>query len=167
MYTGLICCLGADWLKRASCGRGKTRHRCVRRTYPFQFSSASSPTRSLRSVAGAAASGICSLMVGQHRCRMVKGGRRAATTHPLNLISGQCAATERCRTEPDRSCRVVRQWVNPHLHGVCVVAAPSHPPCQLQTGNCDQGLLNQSNRATYGFVATHQVPAVDETLSRQ
>ncbi|HFO0130656.1 TPA: hypothetical protein ACHH6L_005056 [Escherichia coli] len=38
-------------------------HQCVRAQCGFRFSSASSPTRSLRSVAGAAASGVTSRML--------------------------------------------------------------------------------------------------------
>ncbi|MCD4231299.1 hypothetical protein KX394_24580, partial [Escherichia coli] len=40
-----------------------TPHQCVRAQCNFRFSSASSPTRSLRSVVGAAASGIISRML--------------------------------------------------------------------------------------------------------
>ncbi|MCT6497306.1 hypothetical protein, partial [Escherichia coli] len=43
--------------------RPDTPHQCVRAQCGFRFSSASSPTRSLRSVAGAAASGITSRML--------------------------------------------------------------------------------------------------------
>ncbi|EBU7230189.1 hypothetical protein EWE36_24735, partial [Salmonella enterica subsp. enterica serovar Kedougou] len=38
-------------------------HQCVRAQCGFRFTSASSPTRSLRSVAGAAASGVISLSI--------------------------------------------------------------------------------------------------------
>ncbi|MCM2723491.1 hypothetical protein, partial [Escherichia coli] len=43
--------------------RPDTPHQCVRAQCGFRFSSASSPTRSLRSVAGAAASGVTSRML--------------------------------------------------------------------------------------------------------
>ena len=43
--------------------RPDTPHQCVRAQCGFRFSSASSPTRSLRSVAGAAASGVISLSI--------------------------------------------------------------------------------------------------------
>ena len=45
-----------------------TPHQCVSAQCNFRFSSASSPTRSLRSVAGAAASGIISRMLSVIRC---------------------------------------------------------------------------------------------------
>ncbi|MCV5861914.1 hypothetical protein OFN36_22975, partial [Escherichia coli] len=47
--------------------RPDTPHQCVRAQCGFRFSSASSPTRSLRSVAGAAASGGITLVVMQIR----------------------------------------------------------------------------------------------------
>ncbi len=43
--------------------RPDTPHQCVRAQCGFRFTSASSPTRSLRSVAGAAASGVISLSI--------------------------------------------------------------------------------------------------------
>lgn len=43
--------------------RPDTPHQCVRAQCGFRFTSASSPTRSLRSVAGAAASGVTSRML--------------------------------------------------------------------------------------------------------
>ena len=43
--------------------RPDTPHQCVRAQGGFRFTSASSPTRSLRSVAGAAASGVISLSI--------------------------------------------------------------------------------------------------------
>ncbi len=126
-------------------------HRCVRRKCTSGHFSASSPTRSLRSVAGAAASGRITLVVmpirffffaqeassvcgAQGSCYMPDGeglegfGDNSPPPNLMGVTGGNMSPISTCRTEPGPSVIGTRQGQTPRLRGVCVCTAPSHRP---------------------------------------